>query len=139
MKLELRLNMTPVENFNENVITKTWWPHFSFFVLTRFVTIASSNPAENKTIHFILNLGTSEYQDIKNDVFIIVQWSTRFSKKSLSGILKEKSWNQYSVGALVPKSEAVAKRCSTRKVFLKISQNSQKNTCVRVSWILRNF
>ena len=31
--------------------------------------------------------------------------------------------------------EAVAWRCSVKKVFLKISQNSQENTCTRVSLI----
>ena len=31
-------------------------------------------------------------------------------------------------------SETVAKRCSVKKVFLKISQNSQENTCVGVSF-----
>ena len=41
-------------------------------------------------------------------------------------------------------TEAVVRRCSVKKMFLKISQNSQENTCVRVSfliklWILRNF
>ena len=30
-------------------------------------------------------------------------------------------------------SEAVARRCSVKKVFIKISQNSQERTCVRVS------
>ena len=30
-------------------------------------------------------------------------------------------------------SEAVAQRCSVKKVFLEISQNSQENTCARVS------
>ena len=30
-------------------------------------------------------------------------------------------------------SEAVARRCSVKKVFLKISQNSQERTCARVS------
>ena len=30
--------------------------------------------------------------------------------------------------------EAVARRCSVRKVFLKTSQNSQENTCVGVSF-----
>ena len=30
--------------------------------------------------------------------------------------------------------EAVVQLCSVKKVFLKISQNSQKNTCVRVSF-----
>ena len=30
-------------------------------------------------------------------------------------------------------SEAVAQRCSVKKVFLKVLQNSQENTCARVS------
>ena len=38
-------------------------------------------------------------------------------------------------------TEAVVQRCSVKKVFLKISQNSQENTCARVSFlkILWNF
>ena len=31
-------------------------------------------------------------------------------------------------------SEAFVRRCSVKKVFLKISQNSQENTCARVSF-----
>ena len=31
-------------------------------------------------------------------------------------------------------SEAVVQRCSVKKVFLEISQNSQKNSCTRVSF-----
>ena len=31
-------------------------------------------------------------------------------------------------------TEAVVQRCSVKKVFLKISQNSQENTCARVSF-----
>ena len=34
-------------------------------------------------------------------------------------------------------SEAVARRCSVKKVFLEISQNSQKNTCARVSLLIK--
>ena len=30
--------------------------------------------------------------------------------------------------------EAVVRRCSLKKMFLKISQNSQENTCARVSF-----
>ena len=30
--------------------------------------------------------------------------------------------------------EAVAQRCSVKKVFLEISKNSQENTCPRVSF-----
>ena len=45
-------------------------------------------------------------------------------------------------------TEPVAQRCSVKKVFLEILQNSQENICARVSflimlhvflWILRNF
>ena len=32
---------------------------------------------------------------------------------------------------------AVARRCSIKKVFLEISQNSQENTCVRVSFLIK--
>ena len=34
-------------------------------------------------------------------------------------------------------SEAVARRCFVKKVFLEISQNSQENTCVRVSFLIK--
>ena len=32
--------------------------------------------------------------------------------------------------------EAVIRRCSVKKVFIKISQNSQENTCARVSLLI---
>ena len=34
-------------------------------------------------------------------------------------------------------TEAVARRCSVKKVFLEISQNSQENTCVIVSFLIK--
>ena len=34
-------------------------------------------------------------------------------------------------------SEAVVRRCSLKKVFLEISQNSQKNTCARDSSLIK--
>ena len=34
-------------------------------------------------------------------------------------------------------TEAVAKICSVKKVFLEISQNSQENTCARVSFLIK--
>ena len=33
--------------------------------------------------------------------------------------------------------EAVAQMCSIKKVFLEISQNSQENTCARVSLLIK--
>ena len=33
--------------------------------------------------------------------------------------------------------EAVVQKCSVKKVFLKILQNSQENTCVRVPFLIK--
>ena len=38
---------------------------------------------------------------------------------------------------LIQGKEAVAKRCSVKKVFLEISQNSLENTCARVSFLIK--
>ena len=35
--------------------------------------------------------------------------------------------------------EAVVQRCSVKKVFLEISQNSQENTCGRVSFLTKRI
>ena len=35
------------------------------------------------------------------------------------------------------KAEAVARRCSVKKVFLEILQNSQENTCARASFLIK--
>ena len=34
-------------------------------------------------------------------------------------------------------TEAVVRRCSVKKVFLKFLQNSQENTCARVSFLIK--
>ena len=36
-----------------------------------------------------------------------------------------------------PMIEAVAQRCSVKKVFFEISQNSQENTCADVSFLIK--
>ena len=38
---------------------------------------------------------------------------------------------------LVRSSEAVVQSCSVEKVLLKITQNSQENTCARVSFLIK--
>ena len=37
----------------------------------------------------------------------------------------------------IHQTEAVAQRCSVKKVFLEISQNSLENTCARVSFLIK--
>ena len=33
--------------------------------------------------------------------------------------------------------EAVVRRCSVKKVFLEVSQNSPENTCVKISFLIK--
>ena len=44
-----------------------------------------------------------------------------------------KNINHFSL----PWTEAVVLRCSVKKVLLKIWQNSQENTCVRASFLIK--
>ena len=37
----------------------------------------------------------------------------------------------------IGKTEAVVRRCSAKKVFLEISQNSQENTCARIFFLIK--
>ena len=43
----------------------------------------------------------------------------------------------YPKRSLEQRTEAVIRRYSVKKVLLKVSQNSQKNTCARVSTLLK--
>ena len=45
------------------------------------------------------------------------------------------SVNLYKIDELTEKFRSSHKRCSIKKVFLKISQNPQENTCARVSFL----
>ena len=44
--------------------------------------------------------------------------------------------NHWLTRILYETSEPVALKCSVKKVFFKISQNSQENTCARVSFLI---
>ena len=35
------------------------------------------------------------------------------------------------------RSEAVLRRCSIKKVFIEVSQNSQENTCAKVTFLIK--
>ena len=43
----------------------------------------------------------------------------------------------FSLNAFSTSSEAVARMCSAEMMFLKISQNSQENTCARASFLMK--
>ena len=47
-----------------------------------------------------------------------------------------KLWSKKKQSILPYKTETVAQRCSAKKQFLEISQNSQESTCVRISFLI---
>ena len=53
--------------------------------------------------------------------------------------LLQSNWEEKAVPSLVNIAEPVARRCSLKKVFLEISQNSQGNTCAGVSFLIKFF
>ena len=60
--------------------------------------------------------------------------------KSLKSIQNKKLFVNIQVKIMLQKnlaSEAVVQRCSVKKVFLEISQNTQENTCTRVSFLIK--
>ena len=70
------------------------------------------------------------------------RWSVHFCWADLKIFIKKLLSQGYEVWgfkffAIKWSSEAVAQRCSVKKVLLEISQNSQENTCARVSFLIK--
>ena len=57
----------------------------------------------------------------------------------IQGTSREHLYHELSMKSLGDRrwSEAVVHWCSVKKVFLEISQNSQENTCARVSFLIK--
>ena len=58
------------------------------------------------------------------------------TNKIKTQVFVKKSTYPVHWSSVVPFAEGVARRCSVKKVLLKISQNSQENTCARVSFLI---
>ena len=66
-------------------------------------------------------------ETLKKNIFNVRQWISGqicfFHFKNVKGVFR-----------VLKNTEAVARRCSIKQVFLEILQNSQENICVRVSF-----
>ena len=63
-------------------------------------------------------------------------WSTNISSWNEIDFITTKSWKS-PVPNIFQCIEAVVHRCSVKKMFLEISQNSHENTCARVSFLIK--
>ena len=58
-----------------------------------------------------------------------------FDELTIFNSLENEYYNEVAILMNISEfAEAVVQRCSAKKVFLEISQNSQENTCARVSF-----
>ena len=81
--------------------------------------------------------------------FVIIRIQIYFSKiqlptmsdssllSSVASLSSSDSLDSFSNFDKQNHTEAVAWRCSVKKVFLEISQNSQENVCARVSFLIK--
>ena len=60
-------------------------------------------------------------------------------KKELESKMKNPTNALRNTDLVLQLMEAVVRRCSVKKVFLEISQNSQENTCARVSFLIKTL
>ena len=49
----------------------------------------------------------------------------------------DETLTECKLSIFLKRTEAVARRCSVKKVFLEISQNLQENACARVSFLIK--
>ena len=82
-----------------------------------------------------------EYENVKKETDDLN--NVLFLKSSIVERLKAKLGKQTNVNKELSTKihfiliEAVVQRCSVKKVSLEISQNSQENTCARVSFLIK--
>ena len=86
---------------------------------------------------------TEAHVEKKNHLKINRPGDRNYSAEADSGLSKQLLGNfqtehscHRNYSRLIKKSEAVVQRCSVKKVFLKISQNSQEKTCAGVSFLM---
>ena len=81
------------------------------------------------------NLWQSKETDLRCDVFWI--WCRAFRNAKLECKQFYLSFMFYWSSSWKPFPEAVAHRCSVKKMFLENSQNSQENTSARASFLIK--
>ena len=67
--------------------------------------------------------------------YILWQTALKFIYSTLEYFVSNEVTCKQSPATL--SSEAIVQKCSVNKIFLEISQNSQENTCNRVSFLIK--
>ena len=100
-------------------------PYLPSAILSQFLWFNSNIKIDNKSI-FISGFAS------KNINFVGQIFHENGRSKSWDYIKSE-----YNLESKLKYVEVVNQRCSVIKVFLEISQNSQENTCARVSFLIK--
>ena len=93
---------------------------FNLFINDLFLFLEETNIcnfADDNKIYRCDSVLEIILEDLQHDMKILLNW--------------------FKINLMKPNPEAVVQRCSVKKVFLEISQNSRENTCARVSFLLK--
>ena len=109
---------------------------FNFLTFLGFATINSCDFLKFDYLQHIIRASLSS--NYKRSVFLLKKTFASKLAFQIQYIIKQFYPRSYhSLPTMITPSEAVVWRCSIKKVLLEISQNSQGNTCARVSLILK--
>ena len=91
----------------------------------------------NYCVNMLRRKNREYYEEHYNKLNINSITDNKLFWKSICRLLSEKKLSESSKNTFIEtfKTEAVIQSCSPKKVFLKVSQNSQENTCARVSFL----
>ena len=93
--------------------------------------LGNQTPLDNTNIDLLIGVDTIGDGEKKRDK----SCSLAASKSLFGYLVSGPSMNDGSLKQV--NTEAVAQRCSVKKVFLEISQNSQENACARASFLIK--
>ena len=133
---------------NNNWIHAKVTLHLSFMLLYFFFKKYERLLFSNEFLHQFCRI-----QFIFLSIFINIFFRDKFKNNKNRNRCAGSDRNQYLIWNERPFNKSSHRRCSVRKMFLEISTNSQENTCIRGSfliklqawglgvflWILQNF
>ena len=128
-----------MKNVTVYVLTKTLINGFKFADISKEEKILREN-TDNK-FNFNSRTKTSVEKLVRYTVTFLEWVNTLITIIKESRLESKGSLNRFHAQTLlfcyIFYPEAVVQRCSVKKVFLEVSQNSQENTCARVSFLIK--
>ena len=109
---------------------------FSYFitVILKISKAAQSDRFYSLQLRFSLTFWKISFSNVYSRLFIYIYKYELLTSTSMFNVRKTQEY----INLRLKRKETVARRCSVKKVFLEISQNSQENTCASACSFIKN-